>query len=61
VTNRPTRADLLASYGRVIPDLVTDGLRVLLVGINPVALVRVVGLPLRQPEQPLWPVLHGAG
>jgi double-stranded uracil-DNA glycosylase len=32
---RPTRAELLAAYNTVIPDLGHPGLRVLLVGINP--------------------------
>jgi TDG/mug DNA glycosylase family protein len=47
------RGDLLASYGRVIPDLVTDGLRVLLVGITPSLWSGGRAYHLRQPEQPV--------
>ena len=63
---RPTRAELEAAYGAVIPDLVGPGLRVLLVGINPSLYSAAVSGPGRprhfaRPGNRLWRTLHEAG
>jgi TDG/mug DNA glycosylase family protein len=61
VDRRPTRADLQAAYGRTVPDLVRDDLAVLLVGINPSLWSGWSGYHFANPNNRLWPVLHGAG
>jgi TDG/mug DNA glycosylase family protein len=58
---RPTRAELLAAYGRTIPDLVGPGMRVLLCGINPSLESGYRGLHFASPGNRLWPALHAAG
>lgn len=60
-SHRPTKAQLQAAYGSVVPDLVTPGLRVLLCGINPSLTSGALGLHFATPGNRLWPVLHGAG
>jgi TDG/mug DNA glycosylase family protein len=66
VTDKPTRADLLAAYGAVVPDLVGPGLRILLVGINPSlysAWISRAGPAqhFARPGNRLWRTLHEAG
>lgn len=58
---RPSRAQLQAAYGTVVPDLVAPELRVLLCGINPSLMSGALGLHFATPGNRLWPVLHGAG
>ncbi len=57
----PTRAELLAAYGRTVPDLAFDGMRVLLCGINPSLWSGLVGYHFARPSNRLWPTLHAAG
>jgi double-stranded uracil-DNA glycosylase len=57
----PTKAELAAGYGRVIPDLVGPGLRVLLVGINPSLWSGWSGFHFGRPSNRLWITLHQAG
>ena len=57
----PTRAELLASRGAVIPDLIADDLAILLVGINPSLWSGWAGLHFARPGNRLWRTLHGAG
>ena len=57
----PTRAQLQAAYGTVIPDLVRPGLRVLLVGINPSLYSGWSGQHFARPGNRLWRTLHEAG
>jgi TDG/mug DNA glycosylase family protein len=52
---------LLASYGRVIPDLVGPGLQVLLVGINPSLYSGWTGRHFARPGNRLWRTLQEAG
>ena len=59
--SRPTRADLLSAYDRVIPDLVGPGMRVLLVGINPSLYSGWTGRHFARPGNRLWRTLHEAG
>ena len=57
----PSRAQLQDAYGRVIPDLVGPGLRVLLVGINPSLFSGWSGTHFARPGNRLWRTLHEAG
>lgn len=58
---RPSKDELQAAYGRVVPDLVRPGLAVLLCGINPSLWSGAVGLHFATPGNRLWPALHAAG
>jgi TDG/mug DNA glycosylase family protein len=58
---RPSRQELLAAYGRVIPDLAGPGMRVLLVGINPSLYSGWTGTHFARPGNRLWRTLHEAG
>ncbi len=58
---RPTRQELQAAYGAVVPDLVRPGLAVLLCGINPSLTSGAVGLHFATPGNRLWPTLHVSG
>lgn len=57
----PSRAELLAAYGRTVPDLVGPDLRVLLCGINPSLWSGAVSLHFARPANRLWTTLHLAG
>jgi double-stranded uracil-DNA glycosylase len=57
----PSRDELHAAYGAVVPDLVTAGTRVLLCGINPSLWSGAVGHHFANPSNRLWPTLHAAG
>jgi TDG/mug DNA glycosylase family protein len=54
VARTPTKAELAGAYGAVIPDLVRDHLRVLLVGINPGLWSGWAGLHFGRPTNRLW-------
>lgn len=58
---RPSKEDLQAAYGRVVPDLVRPGTRVLLCGINPSLWSGAVGYHFASPSNRLWPTLHASG
>jgi TDG/mug DNA glycosylase family protein len=58
---RPSRSDLEAAYGAVIPDLVGPAVRVLLVGINPSLYSGWSGRHFARPGNRLWRTLHEAG
>jgi TDG/mug DNA glycosylase family protein len=57
----PTREQLQASYGAVVPDLVAPGLRVLLCGINPSLWSGATGYHFATPSNRLWPTLELSG
>ena len=57
----PTREQLQAAYGAVVPDLVGPGVQVLLCGINPSLWSGAVGHHFANPSNRLWPTLHAAG
>lgn len=57
----PSRAELVAAYGRTVPDLVHPGVRLLLCGINPSLWSGVTGYHFARPSNRLWPTLHQAG
>jgi TDG/mug DNA glycosylase family protein len=58
---RPTKAELQAAYGAVIPDLGRPGITVLLVGINPSLWSGWAGRHFARPGNRLWRTLHEAG
>jgi TDG/mug DNA glycosylase family protein len=58
---RPTRAELLASAGKTIPNLVSSGLRILFVGINPGLYTAWTGYHFARPGNRFWPALYASG
>jgi TDG/mug DNA glycosylase family protein len=60
-TSRPTRAQLDASHGRRVPDVIAARLRVLFCGINPGLYSAAVGHHFARPGNRFWPTLHAAG
>jgi double-stranded uracil-DNA glycosylase len=58
---RPTRAEVAASAGRTIPDLIKPGLDVLFCGINPGLYSGATGHHFARPGNRFWPALHLAG
>lgn len=58
---RPTREQLLAAYGRSLPDVIAPHLRVLFCGINPSLYSAAVGRHFARPGNRFWPALHAGG
>ena len=58
---RPTKEDLQAATGNVIPDVIAPGLAVLFVGINPGLYSAAVGHHFARPGNRFWPALYEAG
>jgi TDG/mug DNA glycosylase family protein len=58
---KPTKAQLLAAYGKPVPDIIAPGLKVLFVGINPGLYSGAVGHHFARPGNRFWPVLFKAG
>ena len=58
---RPTRAELLASADRRVPDVIASGLAVLFCGINPGLYTSWSGHHFAGPGNRFWPTLHAAG
>ncbi|HWH14157.1 MAG TPA: mismatch-specific DNA-glycosylase, partial [Miltoncostaeaceae bacterium] len=58
---RPSRADLEAARDRRVPDLVADGLALLVCGINPGLWSGWSGSHFAGPGNRLWPALALAG
>jgi TDG/mug DNA glycosylase family protein len=56
-----TRDELDAQYGRSVPDLVGDGLRLLVVGINPGLWTAATQTHFAHPGNRFYPALHRAG
>ncbi|WP_329035215.1 G/U mismatch-specific DNA glycosylase [Streptomyces sp. NBC_00178] len=50
-----------AARGRVVPDVVAGGLRVLFCGINPSIMTAATGHHFAHPGNRFWPVLHLSG
>jgi TDG/mug DNA glycosylase family protein len=57
---KPTKARLLAAYGKTVPDVIAPRLKVLFVGINPGLYSGAVGHHFARPGNRFWPVLHKA-
>jgi double-stranded uracil-DNA glycosylase len=58
---RPTRADLEASAGRLVPDLIGDGVTLLFCGINPGLYSSWTGHHFARPGNRFWRALHLSG
>ncbi len=58
---RPTKAQLAAAHGTVIPDVLAPELDVLFCGINPGLYSGALGLHFARPGNRFWPALHGGG
>jgi TDG/mug DNA glycosylase family protein len=58
---KPTKDQLLAAYGKRLPDMIVPRLKVLFVGINPGLYSGAVGHHFARPGNRFWPVLHKAG
>ena len=61
MSRRPTPADLLASSGKTIPDVIAPGLSVLFCGTNPGLYSAAVGHHYGRPGNRFWPTLHASG
>ena len=57
----PTPEDLLAAYGKSIPDVLGPGLRVVFCGINPGLWSAATGHHFARPGNRFWPALHRSG
>jgi TDG/mug DNA glycosylase family protein len=58
---RPTPAELEAAEGRLVPDVLEPGLRVLFSGINPGLWSAAVGHHFARPGNRFWKTLHLGG
>lgn len=58
---KPTKAEILASDGKTVPDIIEHGLKVLFCGINPGLYSGAVGHHFARPGNRFWPALHQAG
>jgi TDG/mug DNA glycosylase family protein len=58
---KPTKAQLLAAYGKRVPDVIAPRPKVLFVGINPGLYSGAVGHHFARPGNRFWPVLYKAG
>jgi TDG/mug DNA glycosylase family protein len=58
---KPSRADLEASAGKAVPDVIAPNLRVLFCGINPGLYSAYTSYHFARPGNRFWPTLHAAG
>src|SRR5262249_57825145 len=58
---KTTRAELLASAHKTVPDLIQPRLTVLFCGINPGLYSAAIGHHFGRPGNRFWPTLHAAG
>jgi TDG/mug DNA glycosylase family protein len=58
---KPTKEQIAAAAGKTIPDVLTDELDVLLVGINPSLYSAAVGHHFARPGNRFWPALFAGG
>jgi len=58
---KPTKAELLAAYGKSVREIIAPRLKVLFVGINPGLYSGAVGHHFARPGNRFWPALHKAG
>lgn len=60
-TQKPTRAEIQASAGKTIPDVIAPGLKILFCGINPGLYSAAIGHHFGRPGNRFWPTLCNAG
>ena len=58
---KPTPAEVQAAYGKVVPDIIAEGLSVLFCGINASIYSAAVGHHFARPGNRFWKTLYGAG
>ena len=58
---RPTKAQVLAAYDKLVPDLAARNLIVLFAGINPGLYTAAIGHHFGRPGNRFWPALHSGG
>lgn len=58
---KPTKEELLAAFGKTLPDVIATGLHVLFCGINPGLYTAAVGHHFARPGNRFWPALYKAG
>ena len=58
---RPTREQLAAAAGKLVPDVIAPGLTVLFCGINPGLYSAATGCHFARPGNRFWPALHRSG
>ncbi|GAB3203420.1 TDG/mug DNA glycosylase family protein [Pontibacter aydingkolensis] len=58
---RPTKDQLAAASGQIIPDIIAPDLKVLFCGINPGLYTAFSGHNFARPGNRFWPALHAAG
>ena len=58
---RPSKSEIAAAAGRVIPDVIRPNLKILFCGINPGLYSGATGHHFARPGNRFWPVLHAAG
>lgn len=57
---KPTKEEVLAAYGRTVPDIIAADLKVLFCGINPSLYSASVGHHFARPGNRFWKTLHAA-
>jgi len=58
---KPTRQEVQAARGKTLPDVISSGLKILFVGINPGLYTAAVGHHFGRPGNRFWPALYHAG
>ena len=61
LNHKPTKQELLAAFGKTLPDVIASGLRVLFCGINPGLYTAAVGHHFARPGNRFWPALYKGG
>ncbi len=60
-TNRPSREEIQAAYGKGVLDVIAPGLKVLFCGINPGLYTAAIGHHFGRPGNRFWPALYRSG
>lgn len=60
VPYKPTKEEVLAAYGKTVPDIIATDLRVLFCGINPSLYSAAVGHHFARPGNRFWKTLYAA-
>lgn len=59
--HKPSKEEILASAGKIVPDVIAHGLRVLFCGINPGLYSAATGHHFARPGNRFWPALYASG
>ena len=59
--HKPTKEELKAAEGQLVPDIIAPNLKALFCGINPSVYSAVVGHHFARPGNRFWPALHASG